>query len=494
MRRNKVRSILLTLLVFLFLSSIVHAAMTIYLKDGSSRQVSKIVFKGNSADLFLSAGMVITVPASTIDLEGSGIPEAKGTYGGTAGTTGGTSAPKTLPPPADQESLKAQYAASTQTATAIHDHGMVHAGDTVRIVTQNDLSYTIVYKDTAGNYRKSMIEAGGFIENFKLNEAAKPAPPPLTTTSPAPEAAPPPVAEQPPVTENPHSSLLDDLSKKVTAPPLQSGSKSSILVPSLVAAGILVGAVVLAFVMMKQREKQFVSPPSELARRQNQAQSDLAEWQIEGKSKTDLIERSLRKIHLERPRAFSASMRMLKGDPKNLVVSGIARDTGQNAAQAELSYEKLKQVLDSVRRMVDETRPVPSAPLAATSSSAATAGVPERSFSPTATFHIVTRPTSITICSILLFLAGIALAALVLSGSAQTRALTGGGSSVGTWIGIVFTFACAYGYWTMKRWAVTLYAVNLALGVFLGMPMSQIAAPAVIVGFGIINFHEMSWK
>lgn len=498
MRWNTVRSILLSFLILLFLLSVAHAEMTIYLKDGSSRQVSKIVFSGNTAELYLIGGMAITLPAAAIDLEGSGIPEAKGTYGGTAGgpsggSTAAPAAPKTLPPPVDQDLLKSQYEAATQTATAIHDYGTVHAGDTVRIVTSSELSYTIVYKDNAGSYRKSMVEAGIFGENFKMNEEAKPPAPSLTTTPIVPQAAPPPVVEQPPATENPHGSLLDALSKKAVAPPPVSGGHSSILVPSLVALGILIGAVVLAFVMMKQREKQFISPPAELARRQNQVLMDLEGWQAEKTTKTDLMERCLRKIHWERPRAFSASMKILKGDPKNLVVAGIVRDTGQNAAQAELSYEKLKQIMDSVRQMVSETGEIP-APPEVKSGSVAQAAVPERSFSPTASFKIVTRPTSITICAILLFLAGLLVGASALSPAARAMFAAQGVNPMSLWLGVLFTFVCAYGYWTMKRWAVVLYAINLGLVIFQHMPMSAIAVPAVIVALGIMNFHEMSWK
>lgn len=113
----------------------------------------------------------------------------------------------------------------------------------------------------------------------------------------------------------------------------------------------------------------------------------------------------------------------------------------------------------------------------------------------TPSFRIVVRPTSITICSVLLFIGTALYALLVFSGTPQAEALRQAvGGTIGVFVSIAFALSCAYGYWTMKRWAVILYAVNPVLLIIMGMPTGTIVIPAIIAGCGILNFHEMTWK
>lgn len=498
MRRNSL--LLIVLLSFLFVS-VSHAAMTIWFKDGSSKDVNKIVFKGSSADLYLVNGQTVSVAVNVIDLPGSGIGAPVGTYGGTApggSTGGGFPAPAPAPqaaPLLDQKQLKAQYDEARQSAIADRDYGSIQKGEIVHIVIASDISYTVVYKDASENYRKVTIDSSTFGENFTIGtEPSQNTAPPPPSTSPEtvpPVTTSPPIPMQPDVNAPPapgHKSLLDALEKQVVPPPA-SEEHSSILAPVITALTIFLAAIGLAIYMMKRREREFIAA-SQIPRRQVQLETDIQRWQTEGKSKNELIERCLRKLHGDKPKALSASLKILKGDPKNLIVASIVRDTNQNAAQAELSYEKLSQILEESRQLVDASEIPALPPVGGKAGAVSTAAVPNRSFSPTPSFTMVVRPTSISIAAGVLFLAGIA--SVVLALGSETAREQAGMLSLG--ITIVFTFACAYGYWTMKRWAVVLYSLELILRIYYGMSAGMIAIPAVIVAAGILNFHEMTWK
>src|SRR5690349_6979425 len=68
-------------LFFLLVTSLCFASMTIYFKDGTSREVHKIVFNGSSAELYLIDGTIMHVTVETLDLRSSGIGAPVGTYG-----------------------------------------------------------------------------------------------------------------------------------------------------------------------------------------------------------------------------------------------------------------------------------------------------------------------------------------------------------------------------------------------------------------------------
>lgn len=499
MRRNSL--LLIVLLSFLFVS-VSHAAMTIWFKDGSSKDVNKIVFKGSSADLYLVNGQTLSVAVSVIDLPGSGIGAPVGTYGGTAsgGSTGGgfpaAPAPQAAPL-LDQKQLKAQYDESHQSAIADRDYGSIPKGQIVHVVIASDISYTVVYKDASDNYRKVTIDSSTFGENFTIGtEPSQNTVTPSLQPSTPPETVPPvttnpPIPMQPDVNAPPapgHKSLLDALEKQVVPPPA-SEEHSSILAPAMTALTIFLAAIGLAIYMMKRREREFIAA-TQIPRRQMQLETDIQQWQTEGKSKNELIERCLRKLHGDKPKALSASLKILRGDPKNLIVASIVRDSNQNAAQAELTYERLSQILDESRQLVDASQIPALPPAGAKAGAVSAAAVPDRNFSSAPSFAMVVRPTSISIASGVLFLAGIA--SVVLALGSETAREQAGMLSLG--ITIVFTFACAYGYWTMKRWAVVLYSLELVLRIYYGMSAGMIAIPAVIVAAGILNFHEMTWK
>jgi hypothetical protein len=125
-------------LVLLFLCSVCFATLTIYFKDGTSRDVYKITFQGNVAELYLIDGNVITVPVEKLDLRSSGIGAPVGTYG-TSKVTGERTTPEkkgVLGSPLRQSRLREEWERAEKTATVISSLGPMMSGDTVKIVAE----------------------------------------------------------------------------------------------------------------------------------------------------------------------------------------------------------------------------------------------------------------------------------------------------------------------------------------------------------------------
>ena len=113
---------------------------------------------------------------------------------------------------------------------------------------------------------------------------------------------------------------------------------------------------------------------------------------------------------------------------------------------------------------------------------------------PIQTVQLITRPSSITICSIVMFASAVITLLLVLTQSPMVTQLHQALHPAAIYISITYTFVCGIGYWTMKRWAGLLYALEVAVRLWAGLPTGYVALPSVIVAFGIINFDEMTWK
>jgi hypothetical protein len=178
--------IVAAVIVFVLLPVICQADFIVSFKDGSQHRVSKIEFKGEKADLYLSSGLVMTVPANAIDYKVTGIEppgedEAITVYGkGPAnrkktetGTPGLTTYSPVIGP--SQQELKALWDKSERTAVALENFGPVRSGDTVRIVSSTQLTYTIVYREANGTYGKRTVNEINFSESFKM-EPEKPKP------------------------------------------------------------------------------------------------------------------------------------------------------------------------------------------------------------------------------------------------------------------------------------------------------------------------------
>ena len=131
--------------ILLFSASICFASMTIYYKDGSSREVYKITFEGKIAELFLLDGSVITVSVDKLDLPSSGIAAPVGTYG-TSRVNGQRTAPHgkvgALIDPKRQAKLKEEWDSADRTAEAIRAIGAIQKGDIVKIVGETTADST----------------------------------------------------------------------------------------------------------------------------------------------------------------------------------------------------------------------------------------------------------------------------------------------------------------------------------------------------------------
>ena len=204
------------------------------------------------------------------------------------------------------------------------------------------------------------------------------------------------------------------------------------------------------------------------------------------------MELCLDHFYSDQPKLLGWSLNMVDGDPKGLVIATIVRETRLNAMQADIVYQQLENTLNLSRRLVHEVSRDPglNPQAAANALHARFANVP----TPGQSFIIVNRPTSISVCAILLFMS-IALSAVFLIGNfegvMQLKKLMG---APGIIVSLGFTLVCGWGYWNMKRWAVLLYAVEPILRLILGVPHALIALPLLIVAIGFVNFSEMTWN
>jgi len=175
---------------FLLIASLSHAEFTVIFRDHTQRQVTKIEFKGDNADLYLVTGMVLTVPAVAIDYQLTGIERPKSAYGVTVYGKGQSTTSSVQPPAPkgpSQEELKSQWEKAEQTAIATGTAGSIHKGDKVRVVSSTDLSYTLVVHDANGVFRRETISAESFSENFEVEKKVSISPPaaPLNTPLPS---------------------------------------------------------------------------------------------------------------------------------------------------------------------------------------------------------------------------------------------------------------------------------------------------------------------
>src|SRR5262249_19566565 len=157
--------------------AICSAEFIVYFNDHTQRTVTKIEFKGDSADLYLATGLVMTVPTKSINFEVTGIERPTSAYGVTVYGKGKSvpskpteSQQKTAPVGVSQAELKKQYEESEQVAVATTNAGSIRKGDRVRIVATTDMSYTVITKEEDGTYRKIVYSAENFAEGFDVEK------------------------------------------------------------------------------------------------------------------------------------------------------------------------------------------------------------------------------------------------------------------------------------------------------------------------------------
>jgi len=172
MKHRHFRPLIFTL-AFLLFASLCHAKFTVYFKDGTSRDVVKIEFKGKNVDLFLTTGNVLTLPADSIDYEATGIQKPKAEFGVSvfSGEKPKPKEPQFKPPP--QEELQRQWENSTETVVAVQDFGSIRKGEEARVVSSSGVSYTVVARGSGGAYERAVVQADIFSEYFETKVEKK---------------------------------------------------------------------------------------------------------------------------------------------------------------------------------------------------------------------------------------------------------------------------------------------------------------------------------
>ncbi len=262
---------------------------------------------------------------------------------------------------------------------------------------------------------------------------------------------------------------------------------------------LLAGITVIGAAIFRQTGSFELNPEKLLQREKYLRQYQVQNWLKLHKTQKELLELCLNHFYADQPKLLGWGLDIVDGDPKGLVIARIIRESSKNVAQAEVIYDQLQRTVDQARAMIDEVSRN-SGMLTADSRkldpSIARAGVVALGYSPYASADvvIVNRPVSITACAILLFMsAALTLLFIVgdFPGADKIKDMVG---KPGLYLSIVFTAVCAYGYWTMKRWAVLLYAIEPILRFWAGVPQGLIALPLMIVAFGVLNFKDMTWK
>jgi hypothetical protein len=364
-----------TCLLFVFIASICFADMTIYFKDGTSLNVSKIVFRQTVADLYLPDGTMRTFPVDKIDLKSSGILRAEGTYGQTKLTPSFTKPPVVVPakpltadPGSRQIQLKEEWEHAERSAIALNDVGPIHQGDLVRIsnestagsVTENaavespDGAYIVIYISKDGLIGKKLFDAASFQSNFKLKE--------IQVTPPEPVVIPPkpdetkkdpvqntkPLVVRKPVEPAPEESTPEETPKVV----VQHTDESSLALPiSIGVVGIAVIGAAL-FVYSRKKKKVFLN-----ATKFKQFEDELRDFEFEiwlkhGRTMDQLMEIGTKKFYQDQPNPLAAAMKMLKGADRLSIVNWIANQGGLNSESANEVYSQLNQRMEWIRQTI----------------------------------------------------------------------------------------------------------------------------------------------
>jgi hypothetical protein len=370
-----VKSAVKAFFLILLFSSFCFADMTIYFKDGTSLNVSKIVFRQNVADLYLPDGTMKTFGVDKIDLKSSGIPRAEGTYGQTKLTPSITRPPVVVPakpltgdPRSRQIQLKEDWDHAERSAIALNDIGPIHQGDLVRIsnestagsVTENtaietpDGAYIVIYISKDGLIGKKLFDAASFQSNFKLKV--------IQSTPPEPIVVPPKPSE---VKKDPPQNTKPIVIKKAVEPvpeessgeespkvTLQQDGESFPILPITLAAGGIAILGAAMFVYSRKKKKVFLN-----VTKFKQFEDELRDFEFEiwlkhGRSMDQLMEIGTKKFYQDQPNPLAAAMKMLKGTDRLSVVNWISHQGGLNSESAGQVYSQLHQRMEWIRETI----------------------------------------------------------------------------------------------------------------------------------------------
>ena len=399
-------------LLLLFLCSVCFATLTIYFKDGTSRDVYKITFKGSVADLYLIDGNVITVPVEKLDLRSSGIGAPVGTYG-TSKVTGERTTPEKkgiLGSPVRQARLREEWDRAEKTATVTSSIGPMQRGDTVKIVAETmanarpaaddsyddseywydpkyrgyrfkaknlDHAYVIVYKSQDGAYGKRLLDSVTFNSHFQLNVTPKsparmpeyPVIPdhkdpgvqetnPFSTSVPKPEVIEP--AEQSsrgreakeiaPSKEaaSSSSSASEDSSE------IQKSSRRRSWIAYTIFLFVLAALGIGAWFLINRSQRPYIDTSKFSRYEEDLREFEISIWLRNGKTAEQLMEICLKKFYQDRPSILTVCNKILKGNPKSLTIPFISKQTGRSIVEAERIYEDIQRQIERIRNLIRE--------------------------------------------------------------------------------------------------------------------------------------------
>jgi hypothetical protein len=421
--------------------------MTIYFKDGSSREVYKITFAGKIAELFLIDGSVITVSVDKLDLPSSGIASPVGTYG-TSHVNGERTVPQgkvgALIDPKRQAKLKEEWDSADKTAVSIRSIGMIQKGDTVKVVGETspdskpsmldyydqteyeydpqyhsyrfiqknfDHAYVIVYKNPDGSYGKRLFDAASFQEYFNINQPKPPerpmpeypvnpdkaeglhpsAVPPSDNTEtpePKPEASPESetsTPEQPPTTSAPVPEQREV--RTIDTHSEEQGGRRRNLIAFSIFVAVVIALGFGAWFVIQRMQRSYIDTSKFKRYEEDLREFEIAIWLRNGKTVDQLMEICLKKFYQDSPAVISICNKMLKGNQKGLMIPFISSQTNKSTAEAAIIYDQIHEQMDRIRNLIQEvshkTGIPPAKPQVETTQKAVAAELP----------RVVTAPT-----------------------------------------------------------------------------------------------------
>lgn len=358
----------------LFFSSICFAELWIWLNNGNSIRAFKIVFQGETADVYLLDGSVRKIPVSQIDLKSSGIGKPEGTYGGQG--PGPTRLPNVTPPiPVDQKArqdqLKDEWERSERTAIAINNVGPIRSGDTVRIVAQTeepptspyfvqpekkDDAFVILYKSPDGTYGKKLFDAATFAGNFQVHKKPEPVVSiPLEPRIPGdthPSTQEPAQQPPPPVITKPATKIETKLPAPKPAETQPAQIPGNGVTRFLIAVLALAAIAVVVILLSRKRKKPFVDSSKFRLYEEELREFEIEIWLKHGKTEDQLVDICAKKFYGDQPGPMTVLTKMQRGVDHQALVTFICKQAAVDPGAAEKIYLDIKQKLDWIRSTI----------------------------------------------------------------------------------------------------------------------------------------------
>lgn len=394
----------------LFFVSISSASLTIYFKDGSSKEVHKITFRGSVAELYHVDGTVTTVPVEKLDLASSGIGAPVGTYGTSKVTGERRTSDKTgvVANPLRQSRLQEEWERAEKSATVVSSIGPMRRGDIVKIIGETtansrpvkddyyddteywydpqyrgyrfkaknlDHAYVIIYKNADGTFGKRLLDAATFSSHFKL-EVTPRAPAPMPEYPIIPDEKDPDVRETSPFSTGEDVSkpvetadqpvpgnTAEELGPPVTNPPasetneatdLEKSSRRRSWIAYLIFLGVLIALGFGAWYIIVRSQRPAIDTSKFSRYEEDLREFEIAIWLKNGKTAEQLMEICMKKFYQDSPSVLTVCNKMLKGTQKGLMVPFIAKQIGRSMPEAEKVYDQILNQIERIRGLIRE--------------------------------------------------------------------------------------------------------------------------------------------